>query len=575
MRLILKQYLSSLRERDELDALLPDLLSQMGMIVTSTPGRGTKQNGVDVAAIRKTSNNENITYLFSIKAGDLNRADWNGNHNQALRPSLDEIIDNYFTSKLSEEQRNGKVVICLCFGGVVNETIQGDVNGYITKNTTNKISYEIWNGDKLALLIMEHLLNEALLPEPIRANLRKSLAMIDDPESSAMYFREVIKELISEGIKRKGDINKNKITTFRQINICLWILHSWCRDLNNLESAYLSSEFCILACWDSIKELKKNKSKQITLDLFQKTIDQYLILNKELLIEKISLISGFKNGLTSGVYPDCQYAINFKAYDIIGRYATYGIWLVWQMRKNQDSEEPVDELAKMVHFLQKTISELINNNLTLCTPFKDDNSIELALAVYFLSLDTNFTQFIKDWVFNITDNIEKAFKTGRYYPRTIYKYADFLEIEENDEYKKEVTKASVLYPLLAIFSALLNENETYKTLQDLKEKYLSHSNIQIWFPSESSEKFYYNGENTHGLVLSNVPIKKTPESFLYEMINEAKITKGYKELSAIENDYHPIIFLASRVNRFPIPLMTFAEEFEDEINLRTKDHIRK
>lgn len=50
MKLILKQYLSSLKEREELDALLPDLLSQMGLNVFSRPGRGTRQDGVDVAA---------------------------------------------------------------------------------------------------------------------------------------------------------------------------------------------------------------------------------------------------------------------------------------------------------------------------------------------------------------------------------------------------------------------------------------------------------------------------------------------------------------------------------------------
>ena len=37
MKLILRQYLANLRERNELDAILPDLLSQMGMNVISRP----------------------------------------------------------------------------------------------------------------------------------------------------------------------------------------------------------------------------------------------------------------------------------------------------------------------------------------------------------------------------------------------------------------------------------------------------------------------------------------------------------------------------------------------------------
>ena len=53
MNLILKEYLNSLKERNELDTLLPNLLSQMGLNVFSTPSMGTAQKGVDVAAVGK------------------------------------------------------------------------------------------------------------------------------------------------------------------------------------------------------------------------------------------------------------------------------------------------------------------------------------------------------------------------------------------------------------------------------------------------------------------------------------------------------------------------------------------
>lgn len=34
-------------------------------------------------------------YLFSIKAGDLTRREWDGDAAQSLRPSLNEILDSY------------------------------------------------------------------------------------------------------------------------------------------------------------------------------------------------------------------------------------------------------------------------------------------------------------------------------------------------------------------------------------------------------------------------------------------------------------------------------------------------
>lgn len=93
MKLILKEYLSSLRERGELDAILPDLLSQLGLNVYSRPGRGTRQDGVDVGAVGSLDDGPEKVYLFSIKPGDLTRKGWDGDSVQSLRPSLNEIID--------------------------------------------------------------------------------------------------------------------------------------------------------------------------------------------------------------------------------------------------------------------------------------------------------------------------------------------------------------------------------------------------------------------------------------------------------------------------------------------------
>ena len=41
MKLLFRNYLASLRERNELDAVLPDLLSELGFVVYSRPQRGT------------------------------------------------------------------------------------------------------------------------------------------------------------------------------------------------------------------------------------------------------------------------------------------------------------------------------------------------------------------------------------------------------------------------------------------------------------------------------------------------------------------------------------------------------
>lgn len=51
MKLILSQYLRTLKERDEFDRLLPDILLAMGYVPISRPQTGIEQHGVDLAAV--------------------------------------------------------------------------------------------------------------------------------------------------------------------------------------------------------------------------------------------------------------------------------------------------------------------------------------------------------------------------------------------------------------------------------------------------------------------------------------------------------------------------------------------
>ena len=109
MNLLIKQYLSSLRERGELDAILPDLLSESGFRVFSRPSIGTRQHGVDVAAVGEDIDGVRKVFLFSVKAGDLTRPDWDSNE-QSLRPSLNEIQDVYIPNRIPSQYKRLAVI---------------------------------------------------------------------------------------------------------------------------------------------------------------------------------------------------------------------------------------------------------------------------------------------------------------------------------------------------------------------------------------------------------------------------------------------------------------------------------
>jgi hypothetical protein len=260
MKLILKQYLSSLRERGELDVILPDLLSQLGLNVFSRPGRGTRQDGVDVGAVGSLDGGPERVYLFSIKPGDLTRKDWDGDAVQSLRPSLHEIIDAYIPNRLPAEHRGKDIVICIGMGGDVQEQVRPQLAGFIERNTTASMTFEEWNGDKLASMIQSCFLREDLLPEHARSRLRKSLAMLDEPEASYQHFAALIKSLAAVDSRKDAE----QVRALRQMSICLWILFVWARETANMEAPYLSSELTLLHGWKivSLYAAKKGKVTQ-------------------------------------------------------------------------------------------------------------------------------------------------------------------------------------------------------------------------------------------------------------------------------------------------------------------------
>ena len=63
MKIIIQQYLSTLKESKELDAILPDLLLSMNFQPITKPQIGVRQHGVDLATIGKDPE-KNIQKLF-------------------------------------------------------------------------------------------------------------------------------------------------------------------------------------------------------------------------------------------------------------------------------------------------------------------------------------------------------------------------------------------------------------------------------------------------------------------------------------------------------------------------------
>lgn len=554
MKLILKQYLLSLRERGELDAILPDLLSQLGLNVFSRPGRGTRQDGVDVGAVGSLDGGPERVYLFSIKPGDLTRKDWDGDAVQSIRPSLNEIIDAYIPNRLPAEHRGKDIVICIAIGGDVQEQVRPQLAGFVERNTKANITFEEWNGDKLASLIQSCFLREDLLPEHARSSLRKSLALLDEPESSHQHFAALIKSLAEVDTQKDA----GRVTALRQMGICLWILFVWAREAENMESAYLSSELALLHGWEIVNLYagKKGKVTQAVETAFFSIFSAYQQICSEFLSINVLPHVGKLHALSSAVHASCSLD-NLKLFDLLGRLATDGIWAYWGACRCSDEESEAKQRGlRETWTLMSSVKALISNNPVLFLPVKDDQAIDIFIAALLLALDKNNYEYIRKWLAEMVRRASFAYQVHGHYPCILHSYSDLLSHPKpgDNDYRKNVTSGSILYPIIAVWAALLDDEETYNNIAQLKQNHLQHCNFQLWYPDEYSEAQFYTGGDSHGAVLSNVCVDRPKIEFLAQVFGECDQSPHFKEMSAIKFNWWPLVVVACRHYRLPLPL---------------------
>ena len=160
MRLIIKEYISQLKEKDELDVLLGELFAQKGYIADNQPKTGNRQYGVDIQMHSKTE-----LLLFVIKQGNIDRNIWDGDVN-AVRQSLDEIKDVTINSLTYEEKRKS-VRIIVATNGHKDEAIKLNWNNYVNNNqewSGIPVKIEFMGIDEIVKEVLDNYFNEFLFP---------------------------------------------------------------------------------------------------------------------------------------------------------------------------------------------------------------------------------------------------------------------------------------------------------------------------------------------------------------------------------------------------------------------------
>ncbi|MCP1469679.1 hypothetical protein J3E64_001361 [Sphingobium sp. OAS761] len=554
MKLVFRQYLASLRERRELDAVLPDLLSELGYTVISRPSIGTRQYGVDVAAISPPSETgQRKLYLFSIKQGDLTRADWDGTP-QALRSSINDIIDVYIPTRVAKAHRKLEIVICLCFGGDVHEAVRDNVTQFTNGLSRDGLSFEEWNGDYLAGLLVEGVLREQLVRPELRARFQKAVAMVDEPEVAFTHFAALIESLCATS----ETTPRQRATILRQLYICLWVFFAWARDTGNIEAPYRASERALLHAWQLVREdiAKTSKASAEIGSAYGDLTNLHFIIWDTLVGKKMLTFAEVRHGLSVAVDSASSADVNLKLFETLGRVAMRGLWYLWlQGGKAMLPEVRPDWDSPEAHALAQQIVHMIRNNPVLLAPITDEQVVDISVALLFLTMMETWKPAAQNYAEALIERISVAYRTHGRYPTIHSDYRTLVEHprERTDEFRKAQTKGSTLMPLLSLWASSTGAVQGATHLADFFSKYLAHCNAQLWIAGEDTEERLYVGNTHHGLSLGSLPITADGTKLVSILEDECSASSPFQQLSAIRLGHWPILALACRHYRLPLP----------------------
>ncbi len=548
MKLIIREYLALLKESKELDRLLPDLLLMMGIEPISHPQVGPRQFGVDVAAVSEIENQEKALFLFTIKQGDLGRSDWSTDE-QSIRQSLEDISDVYLQNHIRSEHDHLKKKIILCTGGNLKQVLDQNWSAYTTKNAIKgELEFEFWGGDKLAILIEEHMFNEQILPVELRSSFRKVLALLADTDYNLSDYFDLLNQLLLQtdfgDLTSQSGLKKAK-KALRTTHLLLNIIFTWGKDEQNLKPVVLAAERTLLITWEF---LRKNDlfGRRSLFEIFAATLNTFTLIYGSY-YQKIQPHCHVEKGLHG--YGGHAILENLSVFEQLGLISTTGLaaFFIWLLSREDDD-------LKGVKAIVETLKALITNHQTTRAPYYDSHIIEISTAIFLLGCLSE-KKFVEQWIGEMLHHIAFAYVgMGKYFPVQSDSFDDLIALNIAGTIDKErLMKMSTLLPILAQWCCVLGLEKPYSQAVDVAKNAFKETTLQIWYPDSDTDQFLYVGNaaiesgNTEAPI--TIPTTMVEMQKMIEEVQAKTITSD--DISA--NKHHcPILpFIASRHYRTP------------------------
>lgn len=556
MKLVIAEYLRSLKERDELDRLLPDLLVEMDYVPVARPQTGNRQYGVDIAARGNNfETGEDELLLLVVKQGDIGRTEWDGG-NQSVRQSINEIFDVYLKSHLEPQDHDRSIRIVVATNGELKQTVQASWSGFVGDNKA-RACIEFWGADTIAALIEIHLLDEHIFLDEDRRDLRRALALSGDSEYNRQdlyrLFRRAL-DLNDEGrLTDKPKTGKALLKALRIVNLSAQMLAYWTlRDDGDARQGLSAVERAMLWSWHRI-QLENEGAKQEELVRafsmvwwsYYRFTTQYLARIQPYCFVENSISRYASNGMESSLI----------AFEQIGILASIALF---QDFHPVSTEKEKAFYSNNTQIVINALEAFLKNNGASSSPCLDRQSQDINLALIAL-FGLNRTETAKEWLKKLFRNVDYALKAKKFVPIATDSLDDLVEEGGwlGGQATERMTETSWMLATLAGWSVILGMDEMYEVLaQNVRDQYPGVC-IQLWHPEKDlyQHLYFQSAHSESGVTEAPIQLPATAGEYReqMQMICESEFGKVLLESPAAQSGLIALDFIAYRHFSTPVP----------------------
>ena len=363
-RVILQQYLADMRERDELDLLLPELLVAMGHTVLGDLSVVHARQGSIACLKFGPPRAGRLICLSSSKAMSSARSF------SLLRTASSPLFERPRPTTYGRvcPSTSSKPASISSFNKVALTEVANQNFASLTKEVSEQplCDLDFWGDDKFDECIEEHLLNDALILGDGRSHLRKAIATIDGPAIAIGHMAKFFGGIVRTQPDEPAPPVKAFVKRCSAAMVGWVVFTSWCRSEDNLKPAVVTGEHLLLNLWSSAQRCGHHEHSD-----FVVRHDQVLNLYTGLLLEYYKkVLPQLLNVRAIRRYRPERMPYMSLVFDEMGRLAM----LLLILAASQNDENLQLEVGK-------GLASLFEVHTGCLLPYFDGQSIDLSVAL--------------------------------------------------------------------------------------------------------------------------------------------------------------------------------------------------